>query len=455
MKVSVIGTGYVGLVTGACLAEKGHRVVCVDTEAAKVEAITRGTAPFHEPGLDPLLARHVGKLLFATTDLRAAVLDSDLTLLATGTPFDGQTIDLTYVRQATRQVGQALRDKAGYHVVAVKSTVVPGTTDTVVRPILEEASGKVAGRDLGVGMNPEFLSEGSAIDDFMVPDRIVIGGIDERTQEVQQELYRDFAGTPVVRTSNATAEFIKYSSNSLLATLISFSNEIANMCATVPGVDAADVMRGVHLMRELQPRGADGARVAAGINSFLFPGCGFGGSCLPKDVKALAAWGGQRGQEARLLDAVLRINQDQPARMIELMERSMGSLAGTPIAVLGLAFKPGTDDVRESPAFPIIAALTARGAIVRAFDPVAGRTAGVVLDGRPGVTICDSLAATLDAAAAAVLVTRWEDFRALPELLAQMTPRPLLVDGRRMLDKASYAPYAGVGLGLGEGGALG
>ena len=291
MKVSIIGTGYVGLVTGACLAEKGHRVVCVDTESSKVAAITRGAAPFHEPGLDPLLARHVGKLLFATTDLRAAVLDSDLTLLAIGTPFDGQTIDLTYVRQATRQIGEALRDKQGYHVVAVKSTVVPGTTDSVVRPILEEASGKTAGIDLGVGMNPEFLSEGSAIEDFMLPDRIVLGGIDARTQDVQAELYRDFEGTPVVRTSNATAEFIKYTSNSLLATLISFSNEIANLCATVPGVDATDVMRGVHLMRELQPRGADGARVPAGINSFLFPGCGFGGSCLPKDVKALAALG--------------------------------------------------------------------------------------------------------------------------------------------------------------------
>lgn len=455
MKVSIIGTGYVGLVTGACLAEKGHRVICVDTEAAKVDAITHGKAPFHEPGLDALLQRHVGRLLFATTDLRAAVLDSELTLLATGTPFDGRTIDLAYVRQATRQVGEALRDKAGYHVVAVKSTVVPGTTDTVVRPILEEASGKLAGRDFGVGMNPEFLSEGSAIDDFMLPDRIVIGGIDERTQDVQYELYAAFAGTPVVRTSNATAEFIKYSSNALLATLISFSNEIANMCATVPGVDAAEVMRGVHLMRELQPRGTDGARVQAGISSFLFPGCGFGGSCLPKDVKALAAWGAQRGQEACLLDAVLRINQGQPERMVELIERALGSLSGKRAAVLGLAFKPGTDDVRESPAFPIIAALTGRGATVGAFDPVAAETAAAVLAGRPGVSICPSLDAALEGADVAVLVTRWEDFRPLPTLLARMSPRPLLLDCRRMLDKAAYAPYAGVGLGLGPDGAAG
>ena len=419
MKVSIIGTGYVGLVTGACLAEKGHRVVCVDTESAKVAAITRGAAPFHEPGLDPLLARHVGKLLFATTDLRAAVLDSDLTLLATGTPFDGQTIDLTYVRQATRQIGEALRDKQGYHVVAVKSTVVPGTTDSVVRPILEEASGRTAGTDLGVGMNPEFLSEGSAIEDFMLPDRIVLGGIDARTQDVQAELYRDFEGTPVVRTSNATAEFIKYTSNSLLATLISFSNEIANLCATVPGVDATDVMRGVHLMRELQPRGADGVRVPAGINSFLFPGCGFGGSCLPKDVKALAAWGSQHGHEARLLDAVLRINQDQPARMIELLERALGPLDGKRTAVLGLAFKPGTDDVREVAGVPDHCAIDGAGSKSAGVRPSSQPDGGCGACGPPGVAICDSLAGALEAADAAILVTRWEDFRTLPALLSQ------------------------------------
>lgn len=447
MRVSIIGTGYVGLVTGACLCEKGHEVVCVDTDLAKVEAIAQAKAPFHEPGLDELLARHVDRLLSATTDLRAAVLGSDLTLLAIGTPFDGRNIDLTYVREATRQVGAALRDKAGYHVVAVKSTVVPGTTDGVVLPILEENSGRTAGADLGVGMNPEFLSEGSAVEDFMHPDRIVIGGIDRRSQEVQEELYRDFAGTPILATSNATAEFIKYTSNALLATLISFSNEIANLCATVPGVDAAEVMQGVHLMRELQLRLPNGERRPAGINSFIFPGCGFGGSCLPKDVKALAAWGGQRDRVTPLLDAVLTVNHGQPARMVEIVEQALGTLQGRRAAVLGLAFKPGTDDVRESPAFPIIAELTGRGATVRAFDPVAGATGGAVLRGKIGVVVSRSLDEALEAADAAILVTRWEDFRGLPEMLARMSPRPLLVDGRRMLERGSYGRYAGVGLG--------
>ncbi len=447
MRVSIIGTGYVGLVSGACLCEKGHHVVCVDTDTTKVDAITRAIPPFHEPGLDALLKRHAGKLLFATTDLRKAVIESDLTLIATGTPFDGQTIDLTYVKQATRQIGEALRDKKGYHVVAVKSTVVPGTTDSVVLPILEEASGRRAGEHFGVGMNPEFLSEGTAIEDFMVPDRIVIGGIDQRSMDVQQEMYRGFEGTPVVRTSNATAEFIKYTSNSLLATLISFSNEIANLCATVPGVDAQEVMRGVHLMRELSQMHKDGSRTPAGINSFIFPGCGFGGSCLPKDVKALSAWGSQHGQATRLLEAVLKTNHEQPARTVDLVERGLGRLVGKRVAVLGLAFKPGTDDVRESPAFPIITHLTNRGATVRAFDPVADKTGGAMLKGREGVTLARTLAEALDAAHAVVVVTKWEDFKGLPTMLAKANPRPLLVDSRRMLDKSTYEPYSGVGLG--------
>lgn len=447
MRVSIIGTGYVGLVTGACLCEKGHEVVCVDTDRRKVEVIAQAKAPFHEPGLDALLGRHVGGRLSATTDLRAAVLGSDLTLLAIGTPFDGRHIDLTYVREAARQVGAALAEKPGYHVVAVKSTVVPGTTDGVVLPILEAASGKRAGVDFGVGMNPEFLSEGSAVEDFMRPDRIVVGGIDRRSQEAQAELYRDFPGTPVLCTGNATAEFIKYGSNSLLATLISFANEIAGLCATVPGVDAAEVMRGLHLMRELQHRLPDGERKPAGINSFIFPGCGFGGSCLPKDVKALAAWGAARERPTPLLDAVLTVNHGQPRAMVDLVERALGGLRGRQAAVLGLAFKPGTDDVRESPAFPIIAELTGRGAVVRAYDPVANGTGGAVLAGQPGVTIAASLAEALAGADTAILVTRWDDFRALPDLLADRSPRPLLVDGRRMLDRSAYAPYAGVGLG--------
>lgn len=446
MKVSIIGTGYVGLVTGACLAEKGHGVVCVDSDAAKVESIARGVAPFHEPGLDELLRRHVGRALHATSDLRRAVLDSDLTLIATGTPFDGQTIDLSSVKRAAREVGGALADKRMYHVVVVKSTVVPGTTDTVVLPILEEASGKKAGGDFGVGMNPEFLSEGSAIDDFMRPDRIVLGGIDERTIHAMGELYSAFANTPTVRTNNATAEFIKYTSNALLATLISFSNQIANLCATTPGVDAMDVVRGMHLMRELNVPTGPNQRTPAGITSFLSPGCGFGGSCLPKDVKALAAWGTRAGEDTSFLDAVLRVNHGQPGRLVRMTEKALGSLSGKRVAVLGLAFKPGTDDMRESPAVPIIDELLSRGAVVTAFDPVANNQAKRTLGDR-SIAICGSIGEAIDGAAAAIVVTRWEQFRAVPDMLRTLGTRALLVDGRRMFSSAEYAPYIGIGLG--------
>ena len=449
MRVAIIGAGYVGLVTGACLAERGHRVVCVDKDGAKVRSIAEGRPPFHEPGLEALLRDLGGGRLCATTELVPAVAEAELTLIATGTPFDGRRIDLSYVESAAREIGEALRRTRGYRVVAVKSTVVPGTTDDVVLPILEEASGYRAGRDFGVGMNPEFLSEGTAIRDFREPDRIVIGGIDERTRGVLDALYRDYEGTPRLRTNNATAELIKYASNSLLATMISFSNEIANLCAASPGVDAMEVMRGVHAMRELQVQGGAGRARAAPMASFLSPGCGFGGSCLPKDVKALSAWGAAVGLGTPLLDAVLRVNAERPAHVIGLLERALGSLSGRRVAVLGLAFKPDTDDCRESPAFPLIELLLERGASVSAFDPVARESAARAL-GRRERVLAPTLDAALDGASAVVIMTRWEHFRAVPELLRWREPAPLLVDGRRMIGAAAYAPYAGVGLGQGS-----
>src|SRR4051794_7767254 len=273
MKLSIIGTGYVGLVTGVCLADRGHDVVCVDVDRAKVDAINRGVAPIHEKGLPELLAKNAGRSLRATTDLSAAVLGSDLTFVAVGTPFDGREIDLRFIRQVATEVGSALKRKPGYHVVVVKSTVVPGTTDDVVRSLLEQASGKRAGADFGVGMNPEFLSEGVAVDDFMRPDRIVLGGIDARTADALAAVYAPFADVPVLRTTNKTAEMIKYASNALQATAISFANEIGNLCAALGGVDVVDVMAGVHLMKELNPRvdaaGGGAEQVRAGIANFL------------------------------------------------------------------------------------------------------------------------------------------------------------------------------------------
>jgi len=445
MRVSVIGTGYVGLVSGVCLAEKGHDVICVDSDQRKVDSIREGIPPIFERGLEPLLRKHIGGKLQASTDLRQAVLDSELSLIAVGTPFSGSEIDLRFIKEVSRQIGEALRAKTSYHVVVVKSTVVPGTTNTVVLPILEEASGKRAGADFGLGMNPEFLTEGEAVDDFMHPDRIVLGGIDERTICTLEGLYAGFGSVDKLRTNCKTAEMIKYASNALLATMISFSNEIANLCSTLGGIDSVDVMRGVHLSNYLSLTLPDGTRKGPAILSFLAAGCGFGGSCLPKDVKALVAHGRNAGLPMNLLDAVIQINEHQPERVLELLRRHYPSLEGVRVSVLGLSFRPDTNDMRESPAIPIIRALSEQGARLKAYDPAAAEEARHLFNG-DSVQICDDLVAAISEAQAVILVTRWDEFKKVPELLRKQQQPPLFIDGRRMLDKHDFVSYEGIGL---------
>lgn len=445
MNVSVIGTGYVGLVSGVCLAEKGHRIRCVDIDQAKVDKINQGLPPIYEDGLEALLKKNIHRNLTATTDLGAAVLETDLSLIAVGTPFAGNEIDLRYIKEVARQIGEVLRDKPGYHVVVVKSTVVPGTTDEVVRPILEDASGKRAGVDFGVGMNPEFLREGKAIDDFMNPDRIVLGGMDERSTASLEELYSVFNGVDKLKTSPKTAEMIKYAANSLLATMISFSNEIGNLCGALGGIDVVEVMQGVHLDKRLSPILAGGDRIVPAFTTYLEAGCGFGGSCFPKDVKALIAHGKKAGRPMSLLDAVIEVNEHQPEQVLDILNMHFPSMKGIRVAVLGLAFKPGTDDMRESPAIPVVGELLAQGARIKAHDPVAKHEAEKLF-GNHQIVYCDDLAETVRDVQAVVLLTRWDTFKQVPQLLAPMEPQPLFVDGRRMLDKHSVARYAGIGL---------
>ena len=444
-RVSIIGAGYVGLVTGVCLAEKGHDVLCVEMDPSKLETIRSGRTPFHEAGLPELLQRHSGGRFTATASVDEAVHASDMTMIAVGTPFDGSAIDLSFVLRACDEVGSAIKGAGRYHVVVVKSTVVPGTTVGPVRERLEAASGLHAGKDFGLGANPEFLTEGRAVDDFLHPDRIVIGGIDERTLRVLAELYAGFAGVPVIRTNPSTAEMIKYASNSLLATMISFSNEIADLCSAVGGIDALDVMRGVHASAYLTVRDGAGGAVQAPIASFLEAGCGFGGSCLPKDVSALVAHGSARGLDMAMLRQVLAINRARPAHVIARLERGLRGLSGKHVAVLGLAFKPDTDDVRESPAFPIIRDLVDAGARVTAHDPIANPVAQRALDG-VAIEYADALADAVRDVDAVVIVTRWKQFEALPALLKQRPNPPLVFDGRRMLDRGAVARYDGIGL---------
>lgn len=445
MKVSIIGAGYVGLVTGACMAEKGHTVLCVDKDPRKVGKINDGNSPIHEEGLGELLKRHAGKSIRATTDLHGSVLGSEVTIIAVGTPFDGKEIDLSQVKDVSALIGRALKGKDGYHAVVVKSTVVPGTTDDVVLPILETASEKKAGVDFGVGMNPEFLTEGQAVADFMNPDRIVLGANDNQCMRLLEQLYAAFPGIPKLKTNSKTAEMIKYASNAMLATQISFANEIGNLCSALGGVDVVDVMRGVHLSNYLRPIAKDGSRTQASLSSFLEAGCGFGGSCLPKDVNALISHGEKANSPMPLLSAVIRTNRHQPGEVIRLLRKHFPTLKDVRVTILGLSFKPDTDDMRESPAIPIIKDLLAQKAVLKAYDPVARHEAEKIFPSDQ-LDLSETLEDALSNADAVVLVTRWEQFRNVPSILAKFNPNTVFVDGRRMLDKRLFPIYEGIGL---------
>lgn len=446
MKVSIIGSGYVGLVTGACLAELGHQVICVDTDASKVDRINRGQATIFERGLTDLLRRNAGVNLTATTDTATAVASTDLSLITVGTPFDGTRKDLRFVESAAREIGQALKSIDRYHVVIVKSTVPPGTTDEVVLPLLEASSGKSAGEGFGVGMNPEFLREGEAVGDFMNPDRLVLGSIDDGTLQQMEALYAVFPDTERLRVGNRTAETMKYASNAFFAMLISFSNELANLCAAMPGVDVVDVLRAVHLDGRISPILANGTRVTPGLISYLGAGCGYGGSCFPKDVRGLIAHARATGIAMPLMEAVAQTNDAQPGRMLSMLEKHFPSLAGVRVAVLGLAFKPGTDDMRESPALPVMRQLQRKGAVVSAYDTAVSELSTDYPDLQE-VRVCSSLDEALHGAEAVLLMTRWVEFERVVGLVAEASVAPVIIDGRRMIPKTSVPRYEGIGLG--------
>jgi len=440
MRVAVVGLGYVGLVTGVCLADRGHDVTGVDLDEGRVRSISEGRAPIFEVGLDDLLARTVGNGFRATTDLTRAVASADVTMIAVGTPFDGRQIDLGAVRAATRAIGEALREHDGFPVVVVKSTVVPGTARDVVRPALEEASGRRVGVDVGLGVNPEFLTEGRAVEDFMQPDRLVLGADDDRTLERLEELYSVFPDVPRVRTTPTAAETIKYASNAMLAAMISFSNELADLCTAVGDADVVDVMRGLHSSMYLAVGGK-----RAPITSFLEAGCGFGGSCLPKDVSALVAHGEALGRPMPVLRAVLDVNERRADEVMAILGRHLPSLEGRRVTVLGLAFKPDTDDVRESPAIPIVDRLLEAGAAVRIHDPVVSELPEALPADRLELT--SDLRSAVAGSDAVVLVTRWAQYpNELPDVFAGLAEQPVLVDGRRVIAPGRVQRYDGIGL---------
>ena len=432
MRIAMIGTGYVGLVSGACFSEFGIDVVCVDLDANKIAKLESGQVPIFEPGLETLVANNVEKSrLSFTTGLNEAVASSDAVFIAVGTPSrrgDGHA-DLSYVHAAAAQIAEALD---GYTVIVTKSTVPVGTGKEVERIVRATR----ADADFDVVSNPEFLREGSAIEDFMRPDRVVIGTDSERAQELMRALYRPLSliETPILFTNRETAELIKYATNAFLATKISFINEVANLCERV-GADVYDVSRGM---------GLDG-RIG---KKFLHPGPGYGGSCFPKDTLALVKTAQDYEAPIRIVEAVVDINDQRKKGMASrIVAACDGSVVGKSIAVLGLTFKPNTDDMRESPSLDIVPALQAAGAVVRAFDPEGMEEAKKVLQ---DVVWCVDAYEAIGGSDAAVIVTEWNEFRSLDfERMKDMMKSPVLVDLRNVYDpnhvRAAGFAYSCVG----------
>jgi UDPglucose 6-dehydrogenase len=415
MKIAMIGTGYVGLVSGACFAEFGPQVTCVDLDEKKIERLRRGEIPIYEPGLDDLVAKGIkaGRLEF-TTDLAEAIDGADAVFIAVGTPSrrgDGHA-DLRYVEAAAAAIAKAL---TGYTVVVTKSTVPVGTGRRVAAIIRETRPDA----DFDVASNPEFLREGSAIEDFMRPYRVVIGAESERSRAIMQALYRPLylSETPIVMTTLETAELTKYAANAFLATKITFINEIADLCEKV-GADVQDVSRGM---------GLDG-RIG---NKFLHAGPGYGGSCFPKDTIALVRTAQEYGAPARLVEAVVQVNDTRKGKMASrVITAAGGSVRGKTIAVLGVAFKPNTDDMRDAPSLAILPALQDAGAKIRAYDPAAMHEAEKML---PGVTWCEDPYDAAKDADVLLLITEWNEFRALDfERLGEVMTKKILVDLRNV-----------------------
>jgi UDPglucose 6-dehydrogenase len=416
MRIAVVGTGYVGLVAGACLAETGNEVICVDRDESKVRTLRRGKMPFYEPGLEELVRsnRAEKRLLFSTT-LPKAVRDSAIIFIAVGTPQgeDGSA-DLNHVLGVAREVAQSMN---GYKVIVNKSTVPVGTAERVREIIRRETT-----HPFSVVSNPEFLKQGAAVEDFLKPDRVVIGADDSRAAEIMKELYAPFTrtGAPIMVMDCASSEMSKYAANAMLASRISFMNEVANVCELF-GADVEQIRRVIGTDRRIGP-------------SFLFPGVGYGGSCFPKDVKALLKFSGERGYEFRIISAVEQVNEIQKGRLVDKMEAHFGSLEGKTIAVWGLAFKPRTDDMREAPAITVVNRLLSAGARVQAYDPQATSIARGIWGNK--ISIASKSYQALTGADALAIVTEWNEFRE-PDFarMRKLMRSPVIFDGRNIYNR--------------------
>ena len=421
MNIAIFGTGYVGLVTGACLADVGHHVTCVDVDERKIEGLRAGVVPIFEPGLTEIVLRtsETGHLLF-TTDARSAIEGAELVFIAVGTPPDEDgSADLTHVLAVARTIGEHAN---GPKVVVDKSTVPIGTADRVQAAIDEALRERGATHAIEVCSNPEFLKEGDAVADFKRPARIVVGTDSDHVEEVMRRVYAPFnrSHDRMMFMDVRSAELTKYAANAMLATKISFMNELSRI-AERTGADIEAVRQGI------------GSDPRIGYH-FIYPGAGYGGSCFPKDVQALARTAASHGIETKLLDAVEAVNAAQKQVLFAKLEAALGDVAGKRIAVWGLAFKPRTDDMREAPSRVLIAAVLAAGGTVAAYDPVAGEEAERLMGSEPGFALASSARAALDGADALVICTEWSEFRAVEPSVFSAMNRPLVVDGRNLFD---------------------
>ena len=442
-KLSFIGLGSVGLCTAVCFASKGYKVIASEVDRAKANQIRRGNPPFYEPRLKELLtkAMKAGNLRI-TSNNEEAILQSDITFITVGTPSkrDG-SISLSYVIHASKELGKALKKKDGRapHVVVVKSTVTPGTTQDVLMPIIETASGKKCCKDFMLCANPEFLREGNAIKGTLNPDYVVIGGCDQGSADVLRDLYREFYSDnlpPIIETNIPTAELIKYANNAFLATKVSFINTIANMCEKTPGTDVKKIAEAIGKDHRINP-------------NFLDAGLGWGGSCFPKDLKALISFSKRLGYNPELIQAAWKANEDQVKFTIQKARKELGALKGKNVAILGLAFKPDTDDIREARSTELIKGLLKQGAAITAYDPMATPNTRRIFKRK--IDYASSAIECLKNADCAIIVTEWEEFKKLgPEDFTRNMRKPILIDGRRIYDSEKFSKklrYVAVGLG--------
>tara|TARA_Y100000310_G_scaffold345466_1_gene465311 strand:- start:21704 stop:23068 length:1365 start_codon:yes stop_codon:yes gene_type:complete len=448
MNIIIVGVGYIGLVTGLCFAKLGHNVHFFDTDKDKINKLKNGKLIFYEPKVKELLEETKSRIHFS--DELNDLSENDIIFICTGTPTIDNKIDLSYVKKSAEKIGGLLKSKSEYKIIVIKSTVLPGTTKNIVLPILEKFSDKKAGKDFGLCMNPEFLREGSAVEDFLYPDRIVIGSSDDKGGKIMSDFYAAiFENVDILNTNLTTAEIVKYASNSFFPLLISFSNEIANICETVEEkADVEDVLNALWLDKRISPI-IDGKRVDPGIIRYIKAGCGFGGSCFPKDLRAFLQFSKGLNYEPKLLESILHINDTQIIRLIKRAEAAIGDLSSKVIAVLGLSFKPDTDDIRDSPSIKLISELLKKNAKIKAHDPVAIENTKKILGNEENLEFYNDAFDALKEADVCFVVTSWKDyFNITQDDFKKFMKGAVVIDCRRIYNpnKMQEIRYIGTGI---------